>query len=171
VSARAGAAARRHDLADGSWPARVLAGEFHSVIDEAERRGVAEVLRRESAGNVMALADAARYAGAAPLATRALLEVRARFPRSAPARRAAFLLGRMAEDQDGDLRKALEWYRTYLADARDDGFRAEALGRQMTATLRLSGTDAARPMAAEYLRRYPRGAYAEAAQAIAAQAP
>jgi hypothetical protein len=153
-----------------AWPARVLAGDFRSVVDEAERRGVDDVLGHESDRNLMALADAARYAGSAPLAVRALTQVRARFADSSSAHRAAFLLGRMAEDQDHDLGKALDWYRIFLADAdgdaRADAFRAEALGRQMTATLRLFGVARARPLAAEYLRRYPRGAYAKAARTI-----
>jgi hypothetical protein len=159
-----GAAARRTE----PWPTRVLAGEFRSVIDDAERRGLAQVLAGESEPNVMALADAARYAGSPDLAKRSLLRVRARFPGSPSARRAAFLLGRMAEDQDANLKKALDWYAVYLADAPSDSFRAEALGRQMTATLGLSGVTAARPLAEDYLRRHPRGAYAEAARAIVA---
>jgi hypothetical protein len=72
----------------------------------------------------------------------------------------------MAEDQEGDLRRALEWYRVYLRDATDDSFRAEALGRQMSVTLRLDGAARARPLAEDYLRRYPRGAYADAARSI-----
>jgi hypothetical protein len=140
------------------------------VIREARRRGIEDVLRRESAGNLMALGDAARYAGSARLAARALTQVRGRFPDSPPAHRAAFLLGRLAEDHDGDLAKALDWYRIYLADADGDpgadAFRAEALGRQMTATLRLYGVARAQPLAVAYLRRYPRGAYAKAAHTI-----
>ena len=157
---------------DDGWTGRVLAGEFRGVIREARRRGMEEVLRRESAGNLMALADAARYAGSARLAARALTQVRGRFPDSAPAHRAAFLLGRLAEDQDGDLARALDWYRIYLADADGDpgadAFRAEALGRQMTATLRLQGVARAQPLATAYLRRYPRGAYAKVARTIVA---
>jgi hypothetical protein len=152
------------------WPARVLAGEFRGVIREARRRGIDDVLRRESAVNLMALADAARYAGGARLAARALTQVRGRFPDSSSAHRAAFLLGRLAEDRDDDLAKALDWYRIYLADSDSDpgsdAFRAEALGRQMTATLRLHGVARAQPLANAYLRRYPRGAYAKAARTI-----
>ena len=80
----------------------MLAGEFRGVIREARRRGIDEVMRRESPANLMALADAARYAGGSRLATRALTQVRGRFPDSSPAHRAAFLLGRLAEDKDGD---------------------------------------------------------------------
>ncbi|MEP6652715.1 MAG: FecR domain-containing protein [Myxococcales bacterium] len=151
---------------EDSWPARVLAGEFRTVIREAERRGVDRVLRAEPADNLMALADAARYTASFPLARKALLNVRSRFPHTPPAYRAAFLLGRLAEDQAGNLAQASEWYDTYLTDAPDDAFRAEAMGRQMTATLRLGRTDRARDLARQYLRRYPQGAYARAARTI-----
>jgi hypothetical protein len=152
-----------------SWPAAVAAGEFASVIDEAERRGIADVLAHESAGNVMALADAARYVGQPALARRSLLRLRARFAGSPSAHRAAFLLGRLEEDQTGDVRRALEWYTVYLSDAApDDVYRGEALGRQMAATLRVHGAERARPFAAAYLERYPHGAYADAARAVTA---
>jgi hypothetical protein len=149
-----------------SWPARVLAGEFRTVIREAQRRGVDRVLNAEPAENVMALADAARYTAAFPLARKALLKVRGRFPHTPPAYRAAFLLGRLAEDQAGNLARASQWYDTYLADAPDDAFRAEAMGRQMTATLRLGRTERARDLARQYLDRYPQGAYGRAARSI-----
>ena len=147
------------------WEDRVLSGEFGVVIHEARRRGVDRVLARENAGNVMALADAARYTGDYSLAHKALLAVRSRFPHTAPAQRAAFLLGRIAEDQHGNLGKALDWYDTYLSGA-DDAFRAEAMGRQMTATLRLGRAEQAHTLAARYLERYPQGAYARAARGI-----
>ena len=150
----------------GDWPARVAAGQFADVIAEAEGRGVGRVLKHDTASNVMALADAARYAGRLGLARRSLLDLRVRFPASSPAHRAAFLLGRISEDNDRDVRKALLWYTTYLEDGSDDVYRAEALGRQMTAALRVSGVVRARPFATSYLARYPRGAYAEAARAI-----
>jgi hypothetical protein len=146
----------------------VLAGDFHSVLGEARRRGLDDVLGRDTGPNVMALAEAARYAGVQPLARDAYLAVRRRFPDTLQAHKAAFQLGRMAEDNDGDLARALEWYGVYLADAPSGAYRAEALGRKMTATLRLHGSAPARPLAEEYLRRYPNGPYAEPARAIVA---
>jgi FecR protein len=148
------------------WSARVAGGEFGGVIAEAERRGISEVLNHDGVANVMALADAARYAGRLNLARRSLVDLRARFPASLSAHRAAFLLGRISEDSDHDVRNALVWYSAYLADASDDVYRAEALGRQMTATLRVSGVTRAGPLATSYLQHYPRGAYADAARAI-----
>ena len=150
----------------GDWAARVAGGDFAGVVAEAEQRGIGAVLKHDSAANVMALADAARYANRLTLARRSLVEVRARFPRSTSAHRAAFLLGRISEDNDGDVRLALGWYTSYLSDQSDDVYRAEALGRQMTATLRVQGVGRARPLAATYLQRYPHGAYADAARAI-----
>jgi hypothetical protein len=151
-----------------SWSERVLAGDFSAVLREAHRRGVEEVLRREDAADLMALAEAARYSGVTPLARRTLVTVRARFPGASQAHKAAFLLGRMAEDGDGDLPGALAWYHRYLEDAPGGAFRDEALGRQMTATLRLHGRARARSLAGDYLGRFPGGSYAAPARAILA---
>ena len=149
-----------------SWSERVLAGDFPAVLRDARRRGLEEVLRQEDAADLMALAEAARYEGVTPLARRTLGVVRSRFPGSGQAHKAAFLLGRMAEDGDGDLAGALAWYGRYLDDAPRGAFRDEALGRKMTATLRLLGQGQARPLAEEYLRRFPAGSYATPARAI-----
>jgi hypothetical protein len=162
------APAPRPERRSESWSERVLAGDFTAVLREARHRGVDEVLRREGPADLMALAEAARYSGVKVLARRALVTVRARFPGSGQAGKAAFLLGRMAEDGDGDLAGALDWYGRYLADAPGGAFRDEALGRKMAATLRLHGRAAARPLADEYLRRFPVGSYATPARAILA---
>jgi hypothetical protein len=151
-----------------SWSERVLAGDFAAVLREARRRRVEEVLRRSGDADVMALAEAARYSGETVLARRALGAVRSRFPGSGQASKAAFLLGRMAEDADGDLAGALAWYGRYLTDAPGGTFREEALGRKMAATMRLHGHVQARPLADEYLRRFPGGSYAAPARAILA---
>lgn len=166
LPAPAEAPAPRPERRSESWSERVLAGDFSTVLREARRRGVDEVMRREGPADLMALAEAARYSGAPALARRALTTVRARFPGSGQSSKAAFLLGRMAEDGDGDLALALEWYGRYLADAPGGAFRDEAMGRKMTATLRLAGQARARPLAEEYLRRFPTGSYAAPARAI-----
>jgi transmembrane sensor len=153
------------------WSARVLAGDFDRVLREAKRRGFSQVLARDGAPEVMALAEAARYSHRLPLARRALAAVRDRFPGSPQAQKAAFLLGRMAEDQDGDLVAALSWYGEYLAATPEGPYRDEALGRQMAATQRLSGSGKARSLAEQYLRRYPDGPYAAPARAVLQSRP
>jgi hypothetical protein len=161
-------APRRDGRRPGSWAALVTAGEFATVLAEARRDGVDQVLGRSSGADVMALADAARFTGEVGLARRAFLAARMRFAGTAQAHRAAFQLGRLAEDADGDLGKALEWYDIYLASGPRGTHVEEALGRKMTATLRLFGRASARPLAEQYLERFSQGGYARAARAIIA---
>jgi hypothetical protein len=148
------------------WHERVVREEFAAVIAEAEARGIDAVIATASLADLQALADAARYAGKGALAGRAMLAVRARFAGSAEARSDAFLLGRMAES--GSPSTAVGWYGTYLAESPQGSLAPEALGRKMVAVKASSGAAAARPVAVEYLRRYPRGAFAEAAEEIVA---
>ena len=150
----------------GSWVSSVAAGQFGSVVGEARREGLDSSMGRSTSADLLALADAARFTGDVTLARRALLATRARFANSHQAQRAALQLGRMAEDGEGDLGKALEWYDIYLASAPQGAHIEEALGRKMTATLRLFGRTSARTVAESYLRKYPAGAYARAARAI-----
>ena len=145
---------------------RVAHGDFASVIAEAEARGVDPMIEESSLADLAALADAARYAGRSGIAQRALLAERSRFPGSAEARSAAFLLGRMTETSSPVA--AVGWYDRYLAESPQGALAPEALGRKMVAVKATSGRDAARPIAADYLRRYPGGAFARAAEEIVA---
>jgi hypothetical protein len=149
-----------------SWSALARDSEFAAILEDARRQGIDATLSRGGSADLLALADAARLTGETTLARRTLLAVRARFPESGQAHKAAFLLGRMAEESEGDLGKSLEWYGLYLAQAPRGPLAAEALGRRMTATMRLYGQASARPFAEEYLRRFSNGAYADAARAL-----
>jgi hypothetical protein len=144
----------------------VARGDFAAVITEAEARGVDAVIDAGSLADVAALADAARYAGKDDLARRAMLAERSRFAGSSEARSAAFLLGRMVETTHPAA--AVGWYDTYLTESPDGSLAAEALGRKMVAVKASSSAAASRPIAVEYLRRYPRGAFAPAAKEILA---
>lgn len=148
-----------------SWSALVAAGKSADVVAAAHTQGSAALERPLE--DVQALADAARYTGDAALAERALLAIRRRFPGTANASNAAFLLGRVAEEQQGAPAKARTWYDRYLAEAPGGAFAADALGRKMLLVDRLDGRDAARPLARDYLTRFPKGAYAKSATTIA----
>jgi TolA-binding protein len=119
-----------------------------------------------SGEDLAALADAARYRRRNDVAREALLAERLRFPKSERASEAAFLLGRLEESKWDDNGRALEWYDVYLKEAPSGAYSSEALGRKMTATQRLEGAAAARQIADEYIRRFPRGTYAGAARAL-----
>jgi TolA-binding protein len=148
-----------------NWTSELAAGHFTTILDEAEQRGIEEVLATASGDDLAALADAARYTRRDDLARRALGAQRRRFPQSKRATDAAFLLGRLEEaGQRPEL--ALGWYDQCLREAPRGPYAAEALGRKMTVVQRLQGAAAARPIAEEYLRRFERGTYAAAARAL-----
>jgi TolA-binding protein len=126
--------------------------------------GFERVKQRASARDLMVLADLARYARKSSEATQALMELRRRFAGSAEAGRAAFLLGRIAADQQGAPLRGAEWFATYLAEHPDGSFASEALGRLLECQQRGGRIEAARKSAGEYLRRYPNGPYGALAQ-------
>jgi hypothetical protein len=79
---------------------------------------------------------------------------RQRFASSQAARDAAFFLGRLAEPSGGG---ALDWYERYLSESPHGSYAAQALGRKMMLLYRQRGSAAARPVAVDYLARFPNG--------------
>jgi hypothetical protein len=75
------------------------------------------------------------------------------------------LLGRLAEGR-GARSEAIALYDQYLAASPHGPFVAEALGRKLLAVKSRDGDDAARPIAREYLVRFPKGPYAETARKL-----
>jgi TolA-binding protein len=143
----------------------VAAGHWDDLLAQVDRTGIAPALENASSEDLLALADAARYRRRNGLAREALLAERRRFPGSARALDAAFLLGRLAETTEA-LSTALPWYDEYLRRAPAGTYASEALGRKMIATERLEGTASAQTIASEYLLRFPHGAYAGSARAL-----
>ena len=154
------ASARKRD-----WAARVAAGKFEQVVDEAERWGLDACLAGASSDELASLADAARYTNKGAISKRALVAQRQRFAGSSRAAEAAFLLGRLAESQEGAA-AAVSWFDRYLAEAPSGPYAPEALGRKMVLVEKTSGRGAATKVAQEYLLRFPRGTYARAAGAL-----
>lgn len=149
------------------WSENVGAGDAAGVLADAERIGVGLTLDRADSANLDALADAARYQARPELARRALLQQRARFAGTREAERAAFVLGRMADD-GGDSTESMRWYGRYLAEAPRGAYADEALGRLMLVIQRRQGNQAAAALASDYLRRFPNGTYLLQARAIRA---
>ena len=166
---RAGALGGERSLdGEASWTRRLASGEFAAIMADAEGQGIARVLLRASAADLAALADAARYTRNGAVSRRALLALRARFPQSAESGDTAFFLGGLAENA-GSVRgmtASIEWYEQYLRESPAGRFVDEALGRNMVLTHTLRGAGAARPLADEYLRRFPRGPYAATARKV-----
>jgi hypothetical protein len=160
----AGATARGRAEAQ-SWGARVASGDFDGVIADADRRGIDRALAESPVADLAALADAARYARRQDLAQRALMAERARYPGSLQAGDAAFFLGGLAEGQKSD-GASLEWYEVYLRESAGGVYASQALGRKMMLVQRLKGADSARPVAIDYLARFPEGPYAASANKL-----
>ena len=148
-----------------SWTAALSAGDFDTILEEAER-DIGHVLASRGTEDLAALADAARYRRHDDVARRALLAQRRRFAGSPRAADAAFFLGRLDENGGRGSAAALAWYERYLDEAPSGSYVAEALGRKMMAVEGLHGPAAARNVADQYLRRFPRGSYAGAARAL-----
>jgi hypothetical protein len=150
-----------------TWTQRVAAGEFDLVLREASDRGIDSVMSSGSLADVAALTDAARFKGRSDIAKKGLMAQRSRFASTGQGRAAAFLLGRMAEEQEHSPGAAIQWYDRYLSESPGGPFAGDALGRKMVLVSRSNGNAAAAPLAREYLKRFPSGAYASAARAIA----
>ncbi len=164
--ARAGADERARSAKPAGpeqWPELVRRGEFQAVVEAALARGVEESLASCGAQSARALADAARYTDHTQVAERALLALRARFAGTRHSAAAAFLLGR-TEESAGRPREADRWYRVYLDEAPDGELAADSLAGRMRAAISLGDNAAARPLARQYLQRYPAGVHAEAAR-------
>ncbi len=95
-----------------------------------------------------------------------MLAERERFAGSPDAKGAAFLLGRINQD-GGDAKGAIAWFTVYLGEAPEGSFAAEALGRKLVAVRKVHGIEQAKPLAREYLDRFPNGAHAKVAREVA----
>lgn len=157
----------KNDVGRG-WGEELARGHWDRILADVKRMGVETTLGRASCEELFAVAHAARYRHRLDLARAALLAARRRFPDSPRALDAVFLLGRVDEVDERGMAQALAWYDEYLARAAKGPLVGEALGRKMTLTDKLQGAARARPIAEDYLRRFPKGSYAGSARALLA---
>ncbi len=153
----------------GRWAEDFAQGRWDRILKDAESSGIETTLNKASLDDLFVLADAARYRHRLELARAALLAERRRFPNSPRTLAATFLLGRVEESSDGGRTQAIAWYDEYLSRAPTGTLAAEALGRKMMLTAGVDGPARARPIAEDYLRRFPNGSYARAARLLQAQ--
>lgn len=139
-------------------------GRFQEIVAQSRTLGLEQVLAERSAGDLQELAQAARYTGEFALAERVWLKMRTRFAGGTSGTNAVFFLGRLAE-QRGRLSPAIDYYDQYL-NSGTSLYAAEAMGRKLELVRRSRGEQAARPVALQYLKRFPGGAYASVAQEL-----
>jgi transmembrane sensor len=150
-----------------SWRKLAKQGSHAKVVALAEASGIPHILNTASAVDLLALGDAARHVGRYDLATILYKKVRRRFPKTAHASGAAFVLGKIAFDKRRAFAEASRWFRACLADARTGVLEGEALERLME-SLHMSGDfGGARSVAETYLERFPKGPHASLARRLA----
>ncbi len=147
-----------------TWLELQASGEYARALEQAKRLGFEQLVGSLPCGELGELADAARLARDAVRAERALLQLRARCGASPSGLRAAFLLGRLSDEQSPG--QAASWYEKYLAEAPGDRFTEQALGRLISAEQRAGHADRAKSAAVRYLHVYPSGGYAELARSL-----
>jgi hypothetical protein len=155
---------------ENRWSEDFAEGRWDRILKDAESGGIETVLGQASVDDLFILADAARYRHRPDLARAALLAERRRFPDSPRTQAATFLLGRVEESREGRRTQAIGWYDEYLANTPTGPLAAEALGRKMMLTADVHGPSQARPLAEDYLRRFPGGSYARSARLLQAKA-
>jgi TolA-binding protein len=151
-----------------SWRGLAATGRYREALARAEIEGFAEICGSAGPADLLALGDAARFAGQGGRAREAYLALRARFPGGREAAEVAFLFGRMAFDRDGAPVEAARWFRVYLAEAPGGSYAREARGRLVEALQRSGDREGARVAAVAYLAAHPEGPHAELARSLAA---
>jgi hypothetical protein len=147
-----------------TWKDLAAAGKYRDALAAVEQAGFPQEIERASAGDLLALSDAARFAGRPERAREALLALRRRFGAKG---HSAFLLGKIAADQQGAAADAVTWFETSLEEEPSGALAEQALGRILEIKKRRD-SEAAKPIAARYLAKYPSGAYAPLARSLLA---
>ncbi len=120
-----------------------------------------------SAGEWLATADGIRLEGDKDEAEERYLRIRQLYPGTKSAVLAAFSLGAMAFDLDGDYKKAFRWFEIYISEQKGSGPVREARGRVIESLYRLGDFSGAAEKSVDYLGRYPDGPHAPLAKKLA----
>lgn len=141
-------------------------GAFKAIVRAAQHEGLERVLSSKAPAELHELGQAARYTGDVALAERVFSLLEQKYSGTNAGRNATFFKGRLAEDR-GRLSDAIARYDAYLQRDSRGAYAAEALGRKLAIVQRTRGSASALPIAQEYLRRFPQGAYRKLAQTLA----
>jgi TolA-binding protein len=148
------------------WRELVRSGSLRKAFAAAEESGFEQACAAATAPELLALGDGARLSGRTDRANHALLALRKRYPGDPRAAAAAFLLGKIAFDQNRAYAQAAEWFRTSLREQPSGSLSREASGRLLEALHKSGNAVAARRAAEDYLARYPGGPHTDLARTV-----
>ncbi|HEY6724582.1 MAG TPA: FecR domain-containing protein [Polyangiaceae bacterium] len=152
------------------WRRLAAAGKHAAAWSAVQALGFERVQSGASAVDLTLLGNLARYSGQPAQARAALEDVRRRFPRSSEATHAAFLLGRVAADQQQAPAEGAHWFSIYLDELPAGPFAAEALGRLLDCQIKAGQRTRAYTTARRYLEHHPAGSYSGVARQVLAKA-
>ena len=112
------------------------------------------------------MANTARYAGDTKAARTAFVRLRERYPGDRTASLAAFSLGKLAIDTEGNPAEAARWFRTFLQESPRGDLAAGARARLINALLEMGDRKGAEAVARDYLAFHPDGPQRDTARAL-----
>ena len=149
-----------------SWKPLALGGHYADALTAAEADDFAALCQRESAENLLLLADTAHFGGSTDRAVQAFHSLRARFAGTHEAAVAGFSLGRIAYDEHRSFVSAAQWFQSYLSEEPRGTLAREASGRLIEAYRAAGNISAAQASASSYLAIYPTGPHSGLARSI-----
>lgn len=147
-----------------SWKELAREGKYHAAVALAEDAGFGRLIASGTLSDLMLLADAARLANNPSEAHQAYRSVRKRFPGTRQSERAAFALGRIELESNGNYTAAARWFDTCYRENKSGPMAREAAGRLIEALNRAGDERGASTAAKEYLVRFPHGPHANLAK-------
>ena len=167
---RARPTSTRRDEAE-DWARLAHDGEYVRAFAAAQHEGLMNITAHAEPGDVLLLADTARFAESPEDARTILVALRQRVPGTPHASMAAFRLGRLAFDH-ARYDEAADSFETYRREAPHGRLVDQAEGREIEALMR-GGDDArAARVAHDYLQAHPEGSYRDLAlSALGEQRP
>jgi hypothetical protein len=145
-----------------AWQKLAAAGKHRESLEAAEEAGFDHILANSPAPVLLELADEARFAGSPARARQALVRARELGAKG----RSAFLLGKIAADDEKAPADAATWFQLYLDESPSGGLAEQAMGRIVEIEEKLGHREEARKSAQSYLQRYPGGAYETLARRV-----
>jgi TolA-binding protein len=147
------------------WHSLYRKGLYAEALRAAELDGFNALTQSLSAERLINLADVARLGGNSAAALRALVALERRFPGSAAAADAGFLIGRLHATR-GESEAAIARFQSYLKRGEGARYSAETLGRLMELEAAKGNAKAARAAAIRYRQAAPKGPYRHLADSI-----
>jgi hypothetical protein len=154
-----------------TWRDLATQGKYKGALAAAEQHGFDSLLAELSDGDLLLLANSARFSGRTGRAKQGFFQLRQRFAGRPAAVLASFYLARLALDVDHNDPEAARWLKIYLRESPRGELAASARIELMNILLRAGDQVGARRNAQQYLQYHPAGAHASLARAVVDRVP